>query len=144
MFQILSLILRYIFIIIIYLFILNIIRLIYLDISSSASSTAAKNVAYLKVINRLDQLDFKMQEYYPIVGEISVGRSSRNDIYVKDRVVSKNHMKVYFKDGYYYLEDLGSSNGTYLNGNDIENNVLELSDGDLIGVGKIQFMFVNR
>ncbi len=144
MFQILSLILRYIFIIIIYLFILNIIRLIYLDISSSASSTAAKNVAYLKVINRLDQLDFKMQEYYPIVGEISVGRSSRNDIYVKDRVVSKNHMKVYFKDGYYYLEDMGSSNGTYLNGNDIENNVLELSDGDLIGVGKIQFMFVNR
>lgn len=85
-----------------------------------------------------------MQEYYPIIGEISIGRGSRNDIYIKDRVVSKNHMKIFFSDGYYYVEDLGSSNGTYLNGNDIGDNVVEIVDGDLISVGKIQFMFVNR
>lgn len=144
MFEILSLVLRYVFIIIIYLFILNIIRLIYLDIKSSIATSPKKDVAYLKVINRLDQLDFKMQEYYPIIGEISIGRGSRNDIYIKDRVVSKNHMKIFFSDGYYYVEDLGSSNGTYLNGNDIGDNVVEIVDGDLISVGKIQFMFVNR
>lgn len=144
MFEILSLVLRYVFIIIIYLFILNIIRLIYLDIKSSIATSSKKDVAYLKVINRLDQLDFKMQEYYPIIGEISIGRGSRNDIYIKDRVVSKNHMKIFFSDGYYYVEDLGSSNGTYLNGNDIGDNVVEIVDGDLISVGKIQFMFVNR
>ncbi|MDO5028012.1 MAG: FHA domain-containing protein [Bacillota bacterium] len=144
MFEILSLVLRYVFIVIIYLFILNIIRLIYLDIKSSVSMTPKTDVAYLKVINRLDQLDFKMQEYYPIVGEITVGRGSRNDVYIKDRVVSKSHMRIFLSDGYYYLEDLGSANGTYLNGNDIEENVVEIVDGDLISVGKVQFMFVNR
>ncbi|WP_054252539.1 FHA domain-containing protein [Neofamilia massiliensis] len=144
MFEILSLVLRYVFIVIIYLFILNIIRLIYLDIRSSVSMTPKTDVAYLKVINRLDQLDFKMQEYYPIVGEITVGRGSRNDVFIKDRVVSKSHMKIFLADGYYYLEDLGSANGTFLNGNDIENNVVEIVDGDLISVGKVQFMFVNR
>lgn len=144
MFEILSLVLRYVFIVIIYLFILNIIRLIYLDIKSSVSMTPKTDVAYLKVINRLDQLDFKMQEYYPIVGEITVGRGSRNDVFIKDRVVSKSHMKIFLADGYYYLEDLGSANGTFLNGNDIENNVVEIVDGDLISVGKVQFMFVNR
>ena len=106
--------------------------------------TPKTDVAYLKVINRLDQLDFKMQEYYPIVGEITVGRGSRNDVFIKDRVVSKSHMKIFLADGYYYLEDLGSANGTFLNGNDIENNVVEIVDGDLISVGKVQFMFVNR
>ena len=144
MFEILSLTLRYVFIIIIYIFILNILRLIYLDIKSSSSKTPNKDVAYLKVINRLDQLDFKMQEYYPVIGVISVGRGSRNDVIIKDRVVSKNHMQIYLENGYYYLEDLGSSNGTYLNGIDIEDNIVEMTDGDLIGVGKIQFMFVNR
>ncbi len=144
MFEIFSLVLRYVFIIIIYLFILNIIRLIYLDIKSSSAATPNKDVAYLKVINRLDQLDFKMQEYYPIIGEITVGRGSRNDVYLKDRAVSKNHMRIFLSEGYYYVQDLGSSNGTFLNGNDLEDNIVEIVDGDLISVGKIQFMFVNR
>lgn len=144
MFEILSLVLRYVFIIIIYLFILNILRLIYLDIKTSSSATPNKDVAYLKVINRLDQLDYKMEEYYPIIGEITVGRGSRNDVHIKDRVVSKNHMRIFLDGGYYYVEDQGSSNGTFLNGSDIEDNVVEIVDGDLISVGKIQFMFVNR
>ncbi len=144
MFEILSLGLRYVFIVIVYLFILNILRLIYLDIKTSSAATPNKDVAYLKVINRLDQLDFRMQEYYPVIGEITVGRGSRNDVHIKDRVVSKNHMRIFLSGGYYYVEDLGSSNGTYLNGSDIENNAIEIVDGDLISVGKIQFMFVNR
>lgn len=144
MFEIFSLVLRYVFIIIIYVFILNIIRLIYLDIKSTSTATGQKDVAYLKVINRLDQLDFKMQEYYPIIREITVGRGSRNDVYLKDRSVSKNHMRIFLNDGYYYVEDLGSSNGTFLNGNDLGDNIVEIVDGDLITVGKIQFMFVNR
>ncbi len=143
MFEIFSLVLKYVFIIIIYLFILNIIRLIYLDIRSTNTSSPHKDVAYLKLINRLDQLNFRMQEYYPIVGELTIGRGARNDVLIKDKVVSKNHVRIFFDSGYYYVEDLNSANGTYLNGG-IVDDIVAIRDGDLISVGLIQFMFVNR
>lgn len=144
MFEILSLVLRYVFIIIIYLFILNIIRLIYLDIRQTSSNTSRNSVAYLKVINRLDQLDFKINEYYPIVGELTIGRGGRNDVHIKDRVVSKNHARIYADGGQYFLEDLNSSNGSYLNGEQISSSSIELMDGDLLSIGKIQFTFIDR
>lgn len=144
MFEILSMILRYIFIIIIYLFILNIIRLIYLDIRSTSDSQTKSNVAYLKVINRLDQLDFKIDEYTPIVGEVTIGRGMRSDLPINDRVVSKNHARIFLEDGTYYLEDTNSANGTFLNGEEILEEAIEVVDGDLISIGKVQFMFVDR
>lgn len=142
MFEILSMVLRYVFIVIIYLFLLNIIRLIYLDIRSIDTSTT-KDVSYLKLLNRMDQLDFKMKEYYPILGELTVGRGSRNDVLIRDKVVSKNHMRIFYDGGYYYLEDLKSANGTFLNGEQIRDTI-EIRDGDIISVGLIQFIFVNR
>ena len=53
---ILSQLFKYIFILIIYLFIFTIIRMIYLDIRSMRSVDANKDEAYLKVVNRLDSL----------------------------------------------------------------------------------------
>lgn len=52
---------------------------------------------------------------YPVPpdGELSLGRASSNDIRVEHRSVSRNHLRFYI-DGTVYIEDLGSSNGTYL------------------------------
>ncbi|MDO5725564.1 MAG: FHA domain-containing protein, partial [Tissierellia bacterium] len=121
----------------------NIIRLIYLDIKSIQTSSTDLEKGYLKVINRLDTLSFKMQEYYPLTDELTVGRNSKNDIVIKDKVVSKYHMRIFYEDGLYFIEDLKSSNGTYLNGEEIRECV-ELRDNDQIGVGFVQFLFVNR
>ena len=143
MFEILSMVLKYVFIFIIYVFIINIIRLIYLDISSINTKTYGVDSSYLKVINRLDTLDFKMQEYYPLIDELTIGRNSKNDIVIRDKVVSKNHTHIFYEDGLFFIEDLNSSNGTYLNGEQID-EIIELRDGDRVGVGFVQFLFVNR
>ena len=145
MFELISQVLRYVFIILIYLFIFSILRLMYLDVKSITSGGGSLDDAYLKVVNRLDSLNFKMQEYYVIDGDISLGRSSKNDVVIKDKFVSKNHLLIREKNQRYYLEDLGSANGTFLNGVKIDpNELIELQSNDKIGVGFIQFIFVDK
>lgn len=145
MFELISQVLRYVFIILIYLFIFSILRLMYLDVKSMTSGGGSLDDAYLKVVNRLDSLNFKMQEYYVIEGDVSLGRSSRNDIVIKDKFVSKNHLLIREKNQSYYLEDLGSANGTFLNGVKIDpKEFIELQNNDKIGVGFIQFIFVDK
>ena len=145
MFELISQVLRYVFIILIYLFIFSILRLMYLDVKSITSGGGSLDDAYLKVVNRLDSLNFKMQEYYVIDGDISLGRSSKNDVVIKDKFVSKNHLLIRVKNQRYYLEDLGSANGTFLNGVKIDpNELIELQNNDKIGVGFIQFIFVDK
>lgn len=145
MFELISQVLRYVFIILIYLFIFSILRLMYLDVKSITSGGGSLDDAYLKVVNRLDSLNFKMQEYYVIDGDISLGRSSKNDVVIKDKFVSKNHLLIHEKNQRHYLEDLGSANGTFLNGVKIDSNeLIELQNNDKIGVGFIQFIFVDK
>lgn len=142
MYSLISLVFKYIFIIIIYLFIFSIIRLIYLDIKS-INTVTLEGGAYLKLINRIDSLPYKMREHYSIDEELTLGRNSENDIFIKDPFVSKKHFKIVEDENDFYLEDLESANGTYLNKERIE-DVVKLSNGDIIKVGNIEFLFVDR
>lgn len=142
MFAIISQVLKYVFIIIIYGFIFSILRLIYMDIRTTGKRAGSSEGAYLKVVNRLDTLSFKMDEYYNIKNNITVGRSSKNDIVIRDTFVSKTHMRIYLDNGDYFIEDFDSANGTYLNGERIT-DIIQLQNGDNIEVGLIKFIFVD-
>ncbi len=142
MFNLLSIIFKYIFIIIIYLFVFSIIRLIYLDIKS-INTLSTDDSAYLKLINRIDSLPYKMLEHYSIDKQLTLGRANDNNIYLKDPFVSKKHLKITEDEGDYYLEDLNSANGTFLNDERIQ-DVVKLDSGDVIKVGNVEFLFVNR
>ena len=84
-----------------------------------------------------------MKEHYLIQDELTIGRSSDNNVFIKDPFVSKKHLKIVQDEGDYYLEDLSSANGTYLNEDRVE-DVVKLESGDIIKVGNIEFLFVNR
>jgi len=99
--------------------------------------------AYLKLINRKDSLPFKIDEHYIIDGDIKLGRQNNNDVVIKDQYVSKEHFQIVEDEKEYYLEDLESVNGTYLNGDKLY-DIVKLKDGDIIRIGKIEFLFVNR
>lgn len=142
MFEIISLVFKYIFIIIIYMFIFSIIRLIYLDIRGMDFKNLEANV-YLKLIDPKDSLPFKVDEYYPIESIFTLGRSGQNDVNIKDRFMSKKHFKIVEDEEEYYLEDLNSKNGTELNGELIQDTA-KLKNGDIIKAGSVQFLFVNR
>lgn len=82
-------------------------------------------------------------ERFAIAGEILIGRDITCKVVVTDRQVSRYHARITVKDGGALLEDLGSKNGTYLNGDVISEPVM-LQDGDLIQVALVQqFVFLS-
>jgi len=67
------------------------------------------------------------------------GRAGSNaDVTLKDQAVSKRHAKVYASGGYWYLEDLGSSNGTYVDRDKIAAPV-RLEQGMVFAVSRFKF-----
>ncbi|SCZ09258.1 FHA domain-containing protein [Alkaliphilus peptidifermentans] len=144
MYQIISWIIRYIFIILIYYFIYSIIKLIYLDIDAiNRQGKRGTDNPYLKLVNRKDRLDFNVHEFYDLYESNTIGRGKGNDIQISDKYISTNHAQISMDEGAYFLEDLGSVNGTYLNSTKIE-DVVELENGDRIGLGQVEFLFVKE
>ena len=72
---------------------------------------------------------------------ITIGRKSDNDICIENLSVSGHHAKLLtiFHDS--FLEDLGSTNGTYVNGQPIEKHALK--NGDIIVIGKHELKYVS-
>jgi pSer/pThr/pTyr-binding forkhead associated (FHA) protein len=66
--------------------------------------------------------------------EIMIGRNTENDIVIENLAVSKLHAKIVKQDGAYYIEDLNSTNGTYLN--KIRITKKDLKNNDIIIIGK--------
>lgn len=65
-----------------------------------------------------------------------VGRSADNDISVKDKFVSRKHLKIQRREDKYIIEDLKSTNGTFVNGKQIRPGVeYEVSEGLPIAIG---------
>ncbi len=77
----------------------------------------------------------------PIRGDCSLGRSSKNSIVVDSQKVSRRHAIINVQNiGEFWLIDLGSSNGTYLNGRRIHQPI-KLSDQDQVIIGDQTFIF---
>ena len=144
MFPIISWTVKYLFIGFIYYFIYHIIKLIYLDINHINSRQKQKfNNPYLKLINRKESLDFDVKEFYDLKDITTIGRKRSSDIQILDRFLSSQHSKITMDEGEYFLEDLNSANGTYLNGDEIH-DVVKLKTGDRIGLGQVEFLFVKE
>jgi len=67
----------------------------------------------------------------------SIGRNVNNTIYVEDDFVSTNHAMLTFRGRSWFVEDQGSTNGTYVNGHRIDRAVA-LSFGDELTVGRVR------
>ena len=70
---------------------------------------------------------------------IVIGRSLTCDVRVEDTQVSRMHSLIYFKDGKYYIKDLDSENGTFVNGKKVSDTVI--NSGDRIEIGNYSIEF---
>ncbi|MBI2801480.1 MAG: FHA domain-containing protein [Gammaproteobacteria bacterium] len=73
---------------------------------------------------------------------MTVGRKPDNDIQIDNLAVSGKHALVITILDDSFLEDLGSTNGTYVNGKLIKKHALR--DGDVVGIGKHELKYVNE
>jgi hypothetical protein len=64
--------------------------------------------------------------------EIVIGRGGECDLVLPERQVSREHVRVFRSGASYYLEDLDSKNGTWVNGKQVKGATVPLRDGDEI------------
>jgi len=80
---------------------------------------------------------------YPIEkDQVVLGREDHCDIVLRERQISREHIKVLRNDGRYFVEDLASRNGTWVNGKKLE-GTQELYDNDEIHIAlavRLQFV----
>jgi hypothetical protein len=75
------------------------------------------------------------------VGEgATFGRSNGADIRVDDPFASSAHARIFDRGGFMYVEDMGSTNGTYLNGRQLK-TAERLSMGDTIRIGDSEYRY---
>ncbi|HJZ88569.1 MAG TPA: GGDEF domain-containing protein [Polyangia bacterium] len=106
-----------------------------------AASAAAEQYPYLIVL-----AGNHVGEMYKVIGEVMIiGRGSHADIQVVDEGISRRHARILCAAGGVWVEDLGSTNGTFVNGNKIKRE--SLKDGDKIQVGSttiLKFTYHDR
>lgn len=74
---------------------------------------------------------------------ITVGRDARTNLKIDDTAVSRNHFKIYDVENQFFIEDLGSRNGTILNGESID-RPMPLEIGSCIQIGETIFSWVDK
>jgi hypothetical protein len=73
----------------------------------------------------------------------TLGRDITNDIVINDREVSRHHMRLTRSGEGYSIEDLGSTNGTFINGKRVS-GIQPLKNGDIIGLGETVTLVYER
>ncbi|MHB8779769.1 MAG: FHA domain-containing protein [Candidatus Geothermincolia bacterium] len=132
--------LKYGFLLVLYLFLVFALRTVYVEVlplerrqraaMKPARASKAKK-AHLQVLQSEDKIGPRIA----LDKELSVGRSPQCLVRLHDDYVSQMHARLHETAGRYYVEDMGSTNGTYVNGRKITYPT-ELRPGDRIKIGK--------
>jgi Protein of unknown function (DUF3662)/Inner membrane component of T3SS, cytoplasmic domain len=107
----------------------------------SRTYPAAAPVAPPRSSGRLQPvLDIDGQRYSLNADSIILGRSSEADILIDDTGVSRRHLEIRTEDGASTAVDLGSTNGSYVNGQRVQGSA-PLADGAAISMGRTKIVF---
>src|SRR5690242_18907901 len=80
-------------------------------------------------------------EHFPLNRlRITIGRSARNDLCIPDPFASRVHAEVRHEGDEYFLQDLGSANGTLYNGSIVDASI-QLTRGGRIQIGETEIVF---
>jgi len=137
------LILRLLFIVLLYLFLMQVVITITRDLrKTSVVSADALNKAPL-VVGHLIVVDSGPSNILPgtsfdLMPQTTIGRGPTNTIQLLDNFISAEHTRLWFRNGTWFVQDAGSTNGTYLN-NQPAREALPARFGDIIQVGFIRF-----
>ncbi len=137
-------ILKFCFLAILYLFFLRVLRAVWAELSGATAAPVpapaavrgagreqSKPPGRLRVVEPAE----RRGHTYELSDELTVGRAGGCQVTIDDNYVSQLHARVFRRDGQFYVEDLGSTNGTFVNRKKVSAPVA-IRRGDRLQVGK--------
>jgi hypothetical protein len=145
-------VLKYVFLALLYFFVFRAIRSVALDVSGRRRPSVTQVMAEQRVQRApkptrggkpgkaptslvVKTENGKKAGTFPLKDQLQIGRAEACHVRLDDRYSSQFHARLYPKNGTWYLEDLGSTNGTYLNRQRVQGST-EVQAGDSIRIGR--------
>jgi hypothetical protein len=127
--------LRLAFLAMLYLFLYTVVRALLRDLRAAAREPGAELGRLVVVASTGDPPPGAV---FALDAVTTIGRDVNNTVVIEDPFASGDHAALTFRGRAWYVEDLGSTNGTYVNGSPVE-GVAPLGFGDEIQVGQARF-----
>ncbi len=139
--------LKYVFLAVLYIFIARVVRFIYLELRPAGPAPASRRSASApssssmggkkKAFRKATVIEGAQKgKSFDLGDELIVGRADKCHLVLNDDTyVSQMHARIFSRDATFMIEDLGSTNGTYLNRRRITSPT-ELQRGDRVKIGK--------
>ena len=139
-------ILKFCFLGLLYLFLARVVRAVYRELSPDRPVPASSNGGgrfgrgrrndQPARPYRLKMIDPATAQIFPLGEEVTIGRAPGCSVpLADDTYVSQLHARIYIRDGKPFVEDLGSTNGTFLN-RDRLSKTMPLHRGDKLQIGQ--------
>ena len=128
------------FIILLYAIIVYALKIMNKDVKSGGKRkpSSGKKSFGLEVVEVTENTTLKSGTVIPIRSSVTLGRKEDNSVVLADQHVSGNHARLIIKNNILFIEDLGSTNGTYVNDKRIVGKV-KLFGKDDIKIGSTSF-----
>jgi pSer/pThr/pTyr-binding forkhead associated (FHA) protein len=131
--------LKFCFLALLYLFFLRVLRVVWAELRPSAEpaavvtsdARASAAAGHLRVVEPAEHKG----RTFPLAEELTVGRAAGCQVAIDDNYASQLHARIFKRDGRLYVEDLGSTNGTFLNRRKVSGPA-QLRRGDRLQIGK--------
>ncbi len=123
-----GIILKVVLVVIIYIIIVQALKIMSRDVKRGGGK-GGKNLGWkLRLEYEGDGGSFVTGDIIPIGNKLTIGRNQSNHMVLPSQSVSNYHAVVYFEDGRYMLEDMNSTNGTFINGLKVDKKSLQPGD----------------
>lgn len=137
------LILRILFVVLLYLFLMQVVIAITRDLRKSAADNPEAGSRAPLVAGHLVVVDSGPSSIQPgtrfdLEPQTYIGRSPTSTIQLPDSFISTEHTRMWFRNGVWYVQDAGSVNGTYVNNQPAREPIIS-RPGDIVRIGYIQF-----
>jgi pSer/pThr/pTyr-binding forkhead associated (FHA) protein len=139
-------ILKYLFLALIFLFLARAVRAMYLEINGPRTprSPAAPATATARSGKPPDKVALLVggdkPRLFDLGDELILGRSEKCHIPLGDTYASQVHARVFRRNGQFFIEDMGSTNGTYLNSRKVAGPT-PVNRGDRVRIGRTDLEF---
>lgn len=142
--KLMSLAFGIIFIVFLYSIIYYALKIMYRDVKGGGKKRkgTVQKAHGLEVLSSMNEDQLRVGSVIPVTSTITLGRKEDNSILLNnDHFVSSYHAKIYVRNNEFYLEDLASTNGTYVNEEKISGRI-RLRVNDTVRLGSTVFKVI--